>query len=106
VLSALQIAEKAFYGPGTFQRIQVFRLALGLADPASTFSVDYQNKLQKILFRLELITNLSQNITMLCDSTFLYWHQSLFPVYFKNLLECNIDLQKIQVKHNDFTMCL
>jgi WASH complex subunit 7 len=105
VLSALQIAEKAFYGPGTVRRTQVFRLAIGLADPASTFSIDYQSKLQKILFRLDVIANLQAHVSKSCDSTFLYWHQSLLPIYLKSLLESNQDLQKVQYIVHSTTDC-
>lgn len=95
ILTSLEIVKKCLYGPGTTKRVLIARLALSAADPNYTFTSDYIQKLEKLLIRLEIIAELRDNIKRCCNSSFLYWHQSIFSIYLKQTMEQKMDFNKI-----------
>lgn len=100
ILTSLEIVKKCLYGPGTTKRVLIARLALSASDPNYTFTLDYIQKLEKLLIRLELIAELKDNIKRCCNPSFLYWHQSIFSIYLKQTMEQKMDFNKINYMIN------
>lgn len=44
-----------------------------------------------------MIVNLQKNLNKITDPSFLYWHQSMFPIYLKNIMEEDVDLERLSV---------
>ncbi|XP_055688108.1 WASH complex subunit 4 [Lutzomyia longipalpis] len=105
-LAALQIAERCFYGPATRTRINIARIALCVFESnATSLNVEYVEKLMKILERLSLIVDLQDTLNRVCDTSFLFWHQSLFRSYLKQYFDQGIDHQRILATFAGINKC-
>lgn len=93
IIAALTMAEKAFYGPPTVRRMYVGRLALAASDPEKTFDTEVLTSIDKQLRELELVVNVSEKITQMCDPSFLYWHSSIIPLHLRLIYETNVKLE-------------
>lgn len=73
------------------------QLAFSMSDPLKTFNTEHLQKIEKNISRLETIVQLQSIINKMSDSSFLYWHQSMLPIYLKNCMEQNVDLMRLTV---------
>lgn len=106
VLSALQIAGSLLRGPGTKNRIDLSNLALNFTEPNATFGQDYLHKLTQVMKHLKICSELQENVEKVCDTTFLFWHQNLLPIYLKQSIEQNTDQSKISFVIESSNDCL
>lgn len=97
ILSALNICEKALYGPPTTRRAYVARLALAAAEPLKTFEIEEMANLDSHLKDLERVAKSMKLIEQMCDTTFLYWHQSVIPMHMKQILASQSNSQEMTV---------
>lgn len=95
ILSAMQVIEKCLFGAANRRRMIVTRLAVSATDPVHTFSADFLQKLERALSRLESIIGFQESLQAIAEPTFLYWHQSLLPIYLRQAMEQNVDHLKI-----------
>lgn len=84
-LSALQLAERALFGPATAQRVLVARLALSVADPTAVFGAAELEVLSDRLGRLEGLLELRGVLARRGDTTFVYWHQTILAGYVRQV---------------------
>lgn len=73
------------------------QLAFSMSDPLRTFNTEHLQKIEKNISRLESIVHLQKTIIKMSESSFLYWHQSMIPVYLKNSMDQNVDLMRVTV---------
>lgn len=106
VLSALQITGNLLHGPGSQDRLYLTCLSLNFSEPLSTFGQDFLAKLIQVMNNLKICTELQENIEKVCDTTFLFWHQNLLPIYLKQSIEQNIDQRKINYVIDSADDCL
>lgn len=85
LLSALQLSERCLLGPATAQRILIARLALSIADPTAIFSADQLDIVSDRLGRIEALLELDQQLRRQCDTTFVYWHQTILAGFVKQV---------------------
>lgn len=97
ILSALNICEKALYGPPTARRAYIARLALAAADPLKTFEIADMGSLDSHLKDLERIAKSMKLVEQMCDTTFLYWHQSVIPMHMKQIIASQSNSQQLTV---------
>lgn len=80
-------------GANTAERLLVTKLALSASGLSSNTLMD----IRSVISRLELICNLYDLLNNLCSCTFLYWHQTLLPICFKQLTDPKHDLSSYYV---------
>ncbi|XP_063704330.1 WASH complex subunit 4 [Culicoides brevitarsis] len=95
IISALQIAEKAFYGAPSVKRMYIGRLALAAADPEKTFDSDSLTAIDKYLRDAENIVKIKTRIDQICDPRFLYWHSSIIPLHLRSIYEANVKIETL-----------
>lgn len=96
ILSALVLAETTVAGPPTRDRMLVTKLALAFAAQNRTFKDEEMSSLSTYLQRLLLVSQIQTNITMACDTSFLYWHRVIVATYFDHIYETKTDAYRIQ----------
>lgn len=74
------------FGPTTATRLQVTRLALSISDPLGVFSTEHLEILGDRLTKLEALLELEQILERSPDTTFVYWHQRILPIYMKHVM--------------------
>lgn len=92
--STLLLVEKLLYGPVSVDRLNAISLALNLVEPVKTFGPDNLGRLLKQLDHLLILSQLQNNLDKLCNTSFLFWHQNLVSVYFKQILNHPLSLRK------------
>ncbi|CAO1421142.1 unnamed protein product [Diamesa serratosioi] len=106
ILSSLMIAEKLLHGTVSINRMNVICLSLNLTEPVNTFNNESLLKLVKIVDNLIILSELQLNINVLCDSSFLFWHQNLLSVYFKQILDHPLNQRKVGFLLNSADECI
>ena len=53
--------------------------------------------LSVLLQKLHYISGLNELICQTCDTSFLYWHRQLIPVYFEYLFESKVEAYRLSV---------
>ena len=53
--------------------------------------------LSVLLQKLHYISGLNELICQTCDTSFLYWHRQLIPVYFDYLFESKVEAYRLSV---------
>lgn len=53
--------------------------------------------LNVLLRKLHYISSLNELISQSCDTSFLYWHRQLIPVYFDYLFESKVEAYRLNV---------
>ncbi|XP_055844136.1 WASH complex subunit 4 [Episyrphus balteatus] len=96
-LAALKICEKCLQGPATRTRILVACLAVNATNSAGrTLPIDQYDRFTSIIHRIELLATFQENLKQLCDTSFIYWHQSLLSAYLKQIIEKKMDFNSFQ----------
>ncbi|XP_075157033.1 strumpellin and WASH-interacting protein isoform X2 [Haematobia irritans] len=97
-LSALKIAERCLYGPPSKVRILVAKLAFDVACNGSIkmLSVEHFERFRLLIQRIEMISDFQEHITQICDTSFLYWHQSILRAYLKQIIDKKLDFHSFQ----------
>lgn len=96
-LAALKICEKCLQGPATRTRILVASLAINATNSsARTLAIDQYERFTSIIHRIELLASFQENLKQLCDTSFIYWHQSLLSAYLKQIVEKKMDFHSFQ----------
>uniref|UniRef100_A0A1B0D0L9 WASH complex subunit 4 n=1 Tax=Phlebotomus papatasi TaxID=29031 RepID=A0A1B0D0L9_PHLPP len=104
-LAALQITERCLYGPATKNRITIAKITLSVFECNALNCQEYIQKLFKILGRLSIILDLQEIVDRLCETSFLFWHQSLFCNYIKQYFEQRTDHQRILATLDGIDKC-
>lgn len=78
------------FGPTTPTRLQVTRLALSISDPLGVFSTEHLEILGDRLTKLEALLELEENLNQSPDTTFVYWHQTILPIYLKHVMNAKV----------------
>uniref|UniRef100_A0A1I8PPY3 WASH complex subunit 4 n=1 Tax=Stomoxys calcitrans TaxID=35570 RepID=A0A1I8PPY3_STOCA len=108
-LSALKIAERCLYGPPSKVRILVAKLAFDVACNGSNklLSMEQFERFRLLVQRIEMISDFQEHIKQICDTSFLYWHQSILKAYLKQIVDKKLDFHSFQYlikassEHND-----
>ena len=61
------------------------------------FSNEDSMMLNVLLRKLHYISGLNELISQTCDTSFLYWHRQLIPVYFDYLFESKVEAYRLNV---------
>ncbi|XP_059616023.1 WASH complex subunit 4 [Phlebotomus argentipes] len=105
-LAAFQITERCLYGPATRTRITIAKIALSVFEAnATSLNIEYVQKLARILARLTIIVDLQETLDRVCDTSFLFWHQSLFRSYLKQYFDYGVDHQRILATFDGVDKC-
>lgn len=104
--SSLVLIEKLLYGTVSVDRLNAIYLALNLCEPVKNFGNDYFTRLFKFLHHLTILVQLHRNLETLCDPSFLFWHQNLVSVYFKQTLEHSLCPRKVNSFLGSASDCL
>lgn len=96
--AALKITERCLNGPPSIVRILVGKLAFDAASAKyKILTTEQQERFRSLIKRIELITNLQDSIHEMCDSSFLFWHQSILKAYLKQIIDKKLDFNSFQV---------
>jgi WASH complex subunit 7 len=98
-LSSLVLAEKVLHGPGTKERRLIAHLALSTANQMRTFRDDEWASLSALLHKLDVMCDIQEKVAAACDCSFFYWHRVILPIYFANLYESKMDLNRLMVRN-------
>lgn len=96
VLSALVLAEKSLNGPGSKERRLITYLAMSLGVQMKSFRDDEGATFSNIMRELDFICDLRQKVRQVCDCSFMYWHNVVFPKYIEDLYENGVGIHNIQ----------
>lgn len=97
-LAALRIAEKCMTGPPTKTRTLLTKLAVNATNLNNrTLPQDQWERFQLLMSRITILADFQSNIDDLCDTTFIYWHQSVLSAYLKQVVERKLDFNSFQV---------
>lgn len=97
VISSLRIVERCLAGPPTKSRFIVINLAMDSANFNSQGLInDFYEKFQKVLRKLQILGKFQEDLKKVCDSSFIYWHQSLLSAYLKQVVEKKIDFESFE----------
>lgn len=62
-------------------------------------STEQQERFRSLIKRIELITELQDSIKEMCDTSFLFWHQSILKAYLKQIVDKKLDFNSFQVSY-------
>ncbi|XP_064467103.1 WASH complex subunit 4-like [Ornithodoros turicata] len=91
VLSALVLTEKCLNGPGTRERRLIIHLAMAVGVQLKNLKEDELSTFTNIMKKLDLISELHEKLHESCDSSFLYWHRVVFPIFLDDLYKSAVD---------------
>lgn len=95
VLSALVLAEAAINGPASRERRLVIKLAMAVGTKMKAFKDDELMSFDDTLRRLDEISQLRLRVHEACDTSFVYWHRVVFPIYLDDLCENVTDTHRV-----------
>ncbi|XP_054727038.1 WASH complex subunit 4 [Anastrepha obliqua] len=96
-LAALRIAEKCMAGPPTKMRVFITKLAVNATNLNNrTLPQDQCERFQVLMSRILILADCQKNVDDLCDTTFIYWHQSVLSAYLKQVVERKLDFNSFQ----------
>ncbi|XP_037817171.1 WASH complex subunit 4 [Lucilia sericata] len=96
-LAALKITERCLHGPPSKVRILVAKLAFDASSAKyKILSSEQQERFRNLIKRIELISDLQDNIHEMCDTSFLFWHQSILRAYLKQIVDKKLDFNSFQ----------
>lgn len=95
LISSLRLIKKLLYGTVSIDRINLIYYILDLTEPAKCFGTETFQRLRKLLEHMSLVCQLHVNLEACCESSFLFWQQSLLIAYMKSMLDCPLDLQNM-----------
>uniref|UniRef100_T1GY66 Uncharacterized protein n=1 Tax=Megaselia scalaris TaxID=36166 RepID=T1GY66_MEGSC len=97
VISSLKIVERCLSGPPTNSRLTVTSLAMDSANFNSQGLIgEFYEKFQRVFKKLQILSQFQDDLKRVCDSSFLYWHQSLLSAYLKQVVEKKIDFESFE----------
>lgn len=97
VISSLRIVERCLAGPPTNSRLIVINLAMDSANFNSQGHInEFYEQFKKILRKLQILGKFQEDLKQVCDSSFIYWHQSLLSAYLKQVVEKKIDFESFE----------
>lgn len=97
VISSLRIVERGLAGPPSNSRLIVVNLAMDSANFNSQGLIsDFYEKFKKVLRKLQVLGQFQEDLKQVCDSSFIYWHQSLLSAYLKQVVEKKIDFESFE----------
>lgn len=97
-LAALKITERCLHGPPSKVRILVAKLSFDASSAKyKILNAEQQERFRNLIKRIELITELQDSIKQMCDTTFLFWHQSILKAYLKQIVDKKLDFNSFQV---------
>uniref|UniRef100_A0A915ERL4 WASH complex subunit 4 n=1 Tax=Ditylenchus dipsaci TaxID=166011 RepID=A0A915ERL4_9BILA len=105
IASALQIAEHALCHAPTRLRLVICGMALDVANYKKTFRPLDAGEIDDFLTRLDSLSNIGLVLSRVTDCSFVYWHKSLFVLYFENLLEDSRPIDNIELFLRSFRNC-
>lgn len=82
-LTSLVVAERALKGAVTTERNIAAHVALSLL-PISVFTEENRTHLGTLLEKIFTLTNYMSTMDQLCDSSWMFWHQNVIPIYLEN----------------------
>ncbi|XP_073827838.1 strumpellin and WASH-interacting protein [Musca autumnalis] len=97
-LSAIKIAERCLLGPPSKIRILVAKLSFDVACNGSSkfLNMEQFERFRLLIQRIEIISDFQQHIKEICETSFLYWHQSIFRAYLKQIVDKKLDFHSFQ----------
>lgn len=98
-LSALKIAERCLHGPPGKVRILVAKLAFDVACNGSNkiLTSEQFERFRLLIQRIEMLSDFQEHVKKICDTSFLYWHQSILRAYLKQIVDKKLDFHSFQV---------
>lgn len=97
VISSLRIVERCLAGPPTKSRLIVINLAMDSANFNSQGLItEFYDRFKKTLRKLQILGEFQEDLKKVCDSSFIYWHQSLLSAYLKQVVEKKIDFESFE----------
>lgn len=104
-LSAFHVIERCMSGPANLIRLIVARLAISISDPRQTLTSESYEKIQIMLNQLETLSNLRRKISQLCDTQFMYWHQSFLAFYVTDYYQQSSAQENVKFILQNASMC-
>ncbi|XP_018798524.1 PREDICTED: WASH complex subunit 7 homolog [Bactrocera latifrons] len=105
-LASLRIAEKCMTGPPTKTRTLLTKLAVNATNLNNrTLPQDQCERFQLLMSRITILADFHSNMNELCDTTFIYWHQSVLSAYLKQVVERKLDFNSFQYILHAFNDC-
>ncbi|KAI1720039.1 WASH complex subunit 7 domain-containing protein [Ditylenchus destructor] len=97
LLSALKTAEHSLCHCPTRLRLVICVMALEVANYQKLFRSSDVTDVDDFLNRLDSISNIGLVLSRVTDTSFLYWHRSLFHVYFEMIFEEDRPVENISL---------
>lgn len=100
-LAALKMAERCLHGPPSNVRLLVAKIAFDASHGKNKLlSIEQIERFRLLMQRIELITDFQYNTQQICDTSFLYWHQSLLKAYLRQIVDKKLDFHSFQVSYH------
>ncbi|XP_053691132.1 WASH complex subunit 4 [Sabethes cyaneus] len=104
-LSAFHVIERCMSGPANRKRLIVARLAISVSDPRQTLTPESYERIRILLNQLETLSNIQSKISQLCNTQFMYWHQSFFAFCVTDYYQQSSAQENIKFIIQNASMC-
>ncbi|XP_043602098.1 WASH complex subunit 4 isoform X2 [Bombus pyrosoma] len=102
-LSLVGLSMRLLNGPPTADRRLIIRCALACASQLTdTFKEEDMVKLRFSLNNYDIVAELYNIITDICDYSILLYHQNIIPAYFSSVIDSNLSINHIVHLFNAF----
>jgi len=95
-LAAVNLAIQMLNGCATMERRMVLKVCLHFIMQQDYAREEELDAIIQLLIKLEAIADLAIDLRMATDCSFLFWHRSLIPQYFKDIYQFPQQAQKLQ----------
>ncbi|XP_037936689.1 WASH complex subunit 4 [Teleopsis dalmanni] len=96
-LAAIKIAEKCLNGTCSQNRILTAKLAVNATNFHNRcLPTEMYEKFRTIMERIELLSDFEINLKNICDTSYIYWHQSILTAYLKHIVDRKMDYNSFQ----------
>lgn len=94
----MKITERCLHGPASNARILVAKLAFDAASfKHKIITQEQQERFRNIIKRIEMLNDFHNSLLEMCETSFLFWHQSILRAYLKQIVDKNFDFNSFQV---------
>ena len=85
ILAALNLIASSLNGCCSMPRKVICKVAFEIAKQGRSLSAEENTMLSNIFMRVDIITEYQTRVREACDTSFIYWHRSVAPVYFAHV---------------------
>eukprot|EP00163_Fabomonas_tropica_P009505 TRINITY_DN1931_c0_g1_i1.p1 TRINITY_DN1931_c0_g1~~TRINITY_DN1931_c0_g1_i1.p1 ORF type:complete len:1034 (-),score=307.02 TRINITY_DN1931_c0_g1_i1:86-3187(-) len=95
-LAAMGLVSTLLNGPATPDRRLLIHIAFNVANSKGNFKDEESEEIGRLMWKLDLIADLSKHLHTACDTSFLYWSRQLIPIQFAGIYQAPKDAQRLQ----------